>query len=56
MGKDCRPLGPKVVNSLLEVIDNPACHEVYFDNFFTSVALLKDLRAHGIKATGSKSK
>ena len=29
-------LGPRVVNSLLEVVKHPAKHEVYFDNFFTS--------------------
>ena len=53
MDTDHGPLGPCVVNSLLEVVENPVCHEVFFDNFFTSVGLLKNLRAQGIKATGS---
>ena len=34
MGTDRGPLGPPVVNSLLEVVENPACHEVFFDYFF----------------------
>ena len=46
-------LGPRVVNSLLEVVEHPAKHEVYFDNFFTSIPLLLDLRKHGMKATGT---
>ena len=53
MATDHGPFGPCVVNSLLEVVQNPACHEVFFDNFFTSVGLLKSLRAQGIKATGT---
>ena len=53
MDTDHGPLGPCVVNSLLEVVENPVCHEVFFDNFFTSVGLLKSLRDQGIKATGS---
>ena len=46
-------LGPRVVNPLLEVVKHPAKHEVYFDNFFTSIPLLLDLRKHGMKATGT---
>ena len=34
MGTDRGPLGPRAVNSLLKVVENPACHEVFFDNFF----------------------
>ena len=53
MDTDHGPLGPCVVNSLLEVVENPVCHEVFFDNFFTSVGLLKSLRDQGFKAIGS---
>ena len=52
MGTDRRILlGPRVINSILKVFENPGFHEMYFDNVFTSVGLFKDLRAHGIKVT-----
>ena len=38
-----KPLGPQVVSSLLLIVKNPACYCVYFDNFFTSYYLLRDL-------------
>ena len=44
-------LGSRVINSILKVFENPGFHEMYFDNVFTSVGLLKDLPAHGIKVT-----
>ena len=46
-------LGPKVVTGLLEVVQHPARHEVYFDNFFTSIPLLLKPRENGMKATGT---
>ena len=33
-------LGPQVVSALFSVVENPACHCVYFDNSFTSYYLL----------------
>lgn len=36
-----RPLGNKVVNSLLSIINNPLQVEVFFWNFFSSYDLLK---------------
>ena len=44
-------LGPKVVKDLISIVENPKQHELYFDNFFTSVPLLTDLRENDIKAT-----
>ena len=35
-----KPLRPQVVFTLLSIVENPACHCVYFDNFFTSYHLL----------------
>ena len=29
-----KPLGPQDVSALLSMVKNPACHCVYFDNFF----------------------
>ena len=46
-------LGHRVVTSILGCVSNPLCHEVYFDNFFTSYSLLSSLRAMNIKATGT---
>lgn len=45
-------LGPNVVLRLSEAIRNKGCH-VTFDNFFTSVALMRDLYAYGIHSTGT---
>lgn len=48
------PLGSKVVKMLLKKLDtNPANHRVFFDNFFTSCDLLRDLRELGYRATGT---
>ena len=46
-------LGHRVVTSLLQCLTKPDCHEVYFDNFFTSYDLLVHLRNSNIKATGT---
>ena len=47
------PLGPKVVNELLEVVNDSKTHDVYFDNFFTSLPLLEELKKKSIPATGT---
>ncbi len=47
------PLGTKVVNNMLSVVWETSAfekHEIFFDNFFASYKLLKDLRAAGVKA------
>ena len=38
------PLGPRVVKQLLEVVTDANKHDVYFDNFFTSLPLLQELK------------
>jgi DNA excision repair protein ERCC-6 len=48
-----KPLGPRVVLGLLSVVENPECHHVFFDNFFTSYGLLKSLKELKFKATGT---
>lgn len=50
---DGQPLGSQVVKQLLTVVDEPTCHSVTFDNFFTSLELLKALREQGLSATGT---
>jgi DNA excision repair protein ERCC-6 len=47
------PLGHRVINKMTEVIEKPSNHEIFFDNFFTSHDLLKDLKDKGIRATGT---
>ncbi|KAG8226269.1 hypothetical protein J437_LFUL004826 [Ladona fulva] len=47
------PLGTRVVNQMLSIVDDPSSHVIYFDNFFTSFALLDKLRGKGIRATGT---
>jgi hypothetical protein len=47
------PLGHRVINKMTEVIEKPSNHEIFFDNFFTSYDLLKDLKDKGIRATGA---
>ena len=46
-------LGPQVVQNLLSIAENPHNHHVFFDNFFTSYGLLKDLHDQSFKATGT---
>jgi len=46
-------LGHQVVTSLLSVVSNLECHEVFFDNLFTSYDLLVHLKSLNIKATGT---
>jgi hypothetical protein len=50
------PLGIRVVRQLLQVVQrvsSPSMHSVFFDNFFTSSDLLRQLREDGFKATGT---
>lgn len=48
------PLGSRVVKLLLNKIQaEPSEHIVYFDNYFTSFGLLKELREAGFRATGT---
>ena len=35
---------------LLSTAENPACHYVYFDHFFTSSYLLRDLQEKNFRA------
>ena len=52
--KDSRmPLGPQLVSDLLSIVEDPACHCVYFDRFFTSYSLLRDLHEKNFKALGT---
>ena len=48
-----KPVGPRDVSALLSIVENPACHCVYFDNFFTSYYLLRDLHENNFKALGT---
>ena len=47
------PLGSKVVLDLIEKIENPALHVLYFDNFFSSHSLLQILKDKNFRATGT---
>jgi len=47
------PLGSEVVLYLLENVENPSFHKVFFDNFFTSYNLLVMLKEKGFFATGT---
>lgn len=50
---DSLPLGSKVVLELLQYVEQPSDHVVFFDNFFSSYDLLKTLREMNIRATGT---
>ena len=47
------PLKPTTVKNLLDVVTDDRIHDVYFDNFLTSVPLLEELKNKGIQATGT---
>ena len=48
-----KPLGLQVVSAFLSIVENPACHCVYFDNCFTSYYLLRDLCQKNFRALGT---
>ncbi|XP_035206798.1 piggyBac transposable element-derived protein 3-like [Stegodyphus dumicola] len=50
---DKLPLGTKVVLNLQSIVEDPKSHRVYFDNFFTSHALLKKLKELKFRASGT---
>ena len=39
-----KPLGPQVVSAFLSIVENPACHCVYFDILFTSSCEIRTKR------------
>ena len=43
-GKKAGPLGLKVIKEVFEVVADPRKHDVFFDNFFTSLPLLEELK------------
>ncbi|XP_035228558.1 piggyBac transposable element-derived protein 2-like [Stegodyphus dumicola] len=45
------PLGTRFVMKLAQNIMNPSSYTLYFDNFFTSIYLLKSLGEQGFRAT-----
>ncbi|CAI6377591.1 unnamed protein product [Macrosiphum euphorbiae] len=50
---DGLPLGSEVVLGLLEIVDQPQLHRIFFDNFFTSYKLLLMLKEKHFFATGT---
>ena len=51
-----RPLGARVILDMLRVVEEnsqPSCHSLYFDNFFTSHALMVELSTKNMRATGT---
>lgn len=51
--KDTLPLGSRVVLDLVQCIDQPLEHRLYFDNYFSSHDLLTTLRGMKLRATGT---
>ncbi|MGH0142441.1 UNVERIFIED_CONTAM: hypothetical protein FKN15_021211 [Acipenser sinensis] len=51
-GNPERDLGGKVVKSLCSQLEGKAC-QIYFDNYFTSVLLLQDMKAKGLHCCGT---
>ena len=55
-GRSSTPLGSRVINSMVDVVEGKSDvrrHELYFDNFFTSHAILKALARRSVRATGT---
>lgn len=52
-GDEGTGLGYRVVTELLRCVSEPTCHEIYFDNFFTSYDLLVKLRDMNFRAAGT---
>lgn len=51
--KTALPLGSRVVLQMLEIVDVPTDHEIFFDNYFTSYNLMQTLKEKGFQATGT---
>lgn len=47
------PLGTRVIRKMLSVVEDPDSYFIYFDNFFSSHALLITLKEMGFRATGT---
>jgi hypothetical protein len=50
------PLGTRVVEHMIAAVESRTTiqnHHLFFDNFFTSYQLLKDLADKGVRATGT---
>ena len=47
------PLGTRVVLDMISAVTDPAAHRLFFDNLFTSRALLAELKGRGLRATGT---
>jgi hypothetical protein len=47
------PLGTRVICQLADIIQHCDGHEIYFDNFFTSVDVLAMQKTKNFKATGT---
>ena len=41
------------MSAFLSMVENPACHGIYFDNFFTYYYLLRDLCQRNFRALGN---
>jgi Transposase IS4 len=52
-GAENNGLGLKVLTPLLSCLEDRSCHEVLFDNYFTSYDLLVYLQETDMKATGT---
>ena len=50
---DQRGLAERVVNTLTDVLKNKRSHAVYFNNFFSSTILCRDLAMGQLKCTGT---
>ncbi|KRY05277.1 PiggyBac transposable element-derived protein 1 [Trichinella patagoniensis] len=51
--KKNEPLGMKVIEEMISVLERPEKHELYFNNFFASYDLLEKLSGKMIRATGT---
>ena len=49
------PLGPRLVKQLLEIVTDANKYDVYFDNFFTLLPLLEELKQMSLPDTGTIS-
>lgn len=52
--KPILPLESKVILNLLEVVEVPSDHEIFFDYYFLSNNLIKTLKKKGFRAVSAK--
>ncbi|XP_065651194.1 piggyBac transposable element-derived protein 3-like [Hydra vulgaris] len=48
-----KAVGTRVVNKMLDIIENPSSYQIYFDNIFSNYNLFEAIKEKSCKTTGA---